>query len=94
MRVKLDDKHILISEQECCWIVRITQSKNGKMSERRVSGYYRTVKDVLHSYFDKRINASESGSIRALRKDIADAHADIERWIKALREELSDDRTN
>lgn len=91
MRIKLDDRHILISENECCWIVRITQSEKGKIYEKRVSGYYRTVKDVLHSYFDKEVNASESVTIRALRKDIANAHADIEKWIKELRKELGDE---
>jgi hypothetical protein len=87
MRIKLDDTHTLISEVECCWVVKLSKSKNGKMSERRVSGYYRTVEETLHSYFDKHVNANESASIRALRKDIADTHRDIEQWCKALREE-------
>lgn len=88
MRIKLDDKHTLISENECCWIVRLTQSESGKMSERRVSGYYKTVEETLHSFFDKHTNASESASIRALRKDISNVHKDIENWCAELRKEL------
>ncbi len=88
MRIKLDDTHILISEVECCWIVKLSKSKNGKMSERRVSGYYRTVEDTLHSYFDKHVNANESASIRALRKDIQETHDDIHDWIQEIKKEL------
>lgn len=91
MRIKLDDTHILISEAECCWIVKMVKSKKtGKMSERRYSGYYSTIEGALHSYFDRHVNRSESTSITALRREIRKVHEDIAKWCDVIRGEMNE----
>lgn len=87
MKIKLDDSHFLISESTCCWVVALSKSKNGKMYERRVSGYYNSLDKCLDSYFTKHINESETSSIRALRKDIAETRNRIQEWVHVLRKE-------
>lgn len=42
MKIKLDDKHILCSEENCCWIVRVVTPEKSKPYEKRVSGYVPT----------------------------------------------------
>ncbi len=89
MRIKLDDTHTLVSEAECCWIVKsVKNSKTGKMFERRSSGYYRTIEDTLHSYFDRHVNRSESTSVTALRREIRKVHEDIAKWCDVIRGEM------
>ena len=90
MKIKLDDSHFLISESTCCWVVSLSKSKNGKMYERRVSGYYNSLDKCLDSYFTKHINESETSSIRALRKDIAETRNRIQEWVRVLERSKTD----
>ena len=80
MKIPLDDKHILCSEETCCWIVRIITPGKGKLYEKRVSGYYATFQQAVESYIDKRINSLEATEIRQLADAIEELKAEVRAW--------------
>ena len=89
MRIKLDDEHYLVSEPECSWVIKVVEYKDGKSKgkkyDKRVSGYYRTVDKTIESYYEGRINASQSTSVKALVKEIKDTREQIRNWTEVLK---------
>ena len=80
MKISLDDKHILVSEETCCWVVRVVTTKEGKRYEKRVSGYYATLQGAVESYIDKKINSSEADEIRKLAVAVEELKAEVRAW--------------
>lgn len=84
MKIKLDKKHYLISESDCCWIVCETKSKSGKPSERRVSGYVPTFEMAVESYINKKINGSNASEIAQLAKEVEELKEEVKSWKVSL----------
>ena len=80
MKIKLDDKHILNSDPQCYWITTTVISEDGKEYERRVSGYYVRINDVISSYIDKKIRSSEADDFKALIKEVNALKKQIKSW--------------
>ena len=87
MRVKLDDEHTLVSDSNCCWIVKKYVTDKGRESERRVSGYYTTMADCINSYIDRKILSSEAETIKQLQRDINKLKKQVKNWIKEVKDE-------
>ena len=78
MKVKLDERHTLLSDQYCCWIEQTrTAEKTGKDYQVRVSGYCNTVEQALESYINRRLLGSDLESAAELRDSIRDLKSDI-----------------
>ena len=81
MKIPLDDNHILVSEETCCWIVRITPKKDKPGTyERRVSGYHPTFAGAVASYIDKKINSLEATEVRQLAEAVEELKAEVRAW--------------
>lgn len=80
MKIPLDDKHILCSEETCCWIMRIVEPKDGKPYEKRVSGYYATFTEAVVSYINKKINSLQADEIRQLADAVEELKTEVRGW--------------
>ena len=80
MRIPLDDKHILCSEENCCWIMQTVTPEKGKPYERRVSGYVPTFEMAVESYIKKKINLSEATEIRQLKAEVESLKEEVRSW--------------
>lgn len=80
MRIPLDDKHILCSEENCCWIMQMVTPEKGKPYERRVSGYVPTFEMAVESYIKKKINSSEATEIRQLKAEVESLKEEVRSW--------------
>lgn len=92
MRVRLDDKHFLNSDQYCYWITTVVTPERGKPYERRVSGYTTTFRQVMGSYIEKALRTSETESYASLVAEVEDLKATVEMWLDAVGE-IGDDRS-
>lgn len=73
MKIKLDERHTLISDQYCCWIEETRHSdKKGTDYPVRVSGYCNTVDQALESCIDRKLLGSDAESIEELLRQIID----------------------
>jgi hypothetical protein len=78
MKVKLDKRHTLISDQYCCWIEQTRHAeKTGKDYQVRVSGYCGTIEQALESYIDKSLLGSDAESAAELLGAVKDLKAGI-----------------
>lgn len=84
MKIKLDDKHYLVSDQYSFWITRIVEPKDKKPYEKLVSGYHRSIEHLLDSFIDRQIRSSEAESIKALTKDVAALKKLVKSWKPAI----------
>lgn len=81
MKIKLDDKHYLNSDQWSYWITCKTKGDKAKKSyERRVSGYCTTFVGAVESFIDDRIATSTATSVTALKKDIVKLKKEVRAW--------------
>lgn len=85
MKIALDEKHFLNSDQYCYWIsclVTSTNKKTGeeKTVERRVSGYARTFSDAVTSFIENRIRTSESAEICDLKNKVEQLRKTVQGW--------------
>lgn len=80
MKIPLDDKHILCSEENCCWIMQTVTPEKGKPYERRVSGYVPTFEMAVESYIKKKINSSEATEIRQLKAEVESLKEEVRSW--------------
>ena len=74
MKIALDEKHFLNSDQYCYWISCLVTSTNKqtgeeKTVERRVSGYARTFSDAVTSFIENRI-CEFKREVEQLRKTV------------------------
>ena len=80
MRIPLDDKRILCSEENCYWIMQTVTPEKGKPYERRVSGYVPTFEMAVESYIKKKINSSEATEIRQLKAEVEALKEEVRSW--------------
>lgn len=80
MRVRLDEKHTLCSEEQCCWIMRTVTPKDKKPYEKRVSGYVPTFQMAVESYVNKKINSSKAEEISQLADEIDALVQEVRAW--------------
>lgn len=81
MKIKeLDDKYILNSDSFCYWITCKYTNKKGKVVERRVSGYYATLEQVVENFIDRKMRSSEATEISQLKDEIAKLKETVKGW--------------
>ena len=84
MKIKLDDKHYLNSDQYCYWITtesEVTRQNGTKYTaERRSSGYTRTFSECVNSFIEKRIGGAEIERISELAKEIEKLKKTVKGW--------------
>nr|DAY68081.1 MAG TPA: protein of unknown function (DUF5405) [Caudoviricetes sp.] len=87
MKIKLDDKHYLISDPCCYWIVCEVSSTKGKQKtyEKRVSGYCGTFEQAVESFIDKMILSSEADTLKKLKQEIEDLKKTVRGWKVVLK---------
>lgn len=85
MRIHLNDKHDLCSNQYCCWIEqkRITQ-KDQKEYWVRVTGYCVTVERLFADYANKAFMGSTAESIKDLSADLEKLKEEMAEFSKGL----------
>lgn len=66
-------KHILNSDKSCYWISKIKTSKQGTEYEVVVSGYHRKMADLVDSFIEGTVRASEAENIKTLVSEINNA---------------------
>lgn len=66
-------KHILNSDKSCYWISEIKTSKQGTEYEVVVSGYHRKMADLVDSFIEGTVRASEAEDIKTLVSEINNA---------------------
>ena len=80
MRIKLDDKHYLVSDTQCYWIETEVKPDGKKAYMRRSSGYRRTFEEAVESYIDQTVRSSESAKITKLAKEIKELKEEVRNW--------------
>lgn len=80
MRIKLDRKHTLCSNEWCCWITRTVTPKGKKPYERRVSGYVPTFQMAVETYINKGINSSGAEEISQLSEEVSALVQEVRAW--------------
>ena len=80
MKIPLDNKHTLCSEEFCCYILETVTPKKGKPYERRVSGYVPTFEMAVESYVNKKINSSEATKISQLKDEVKKLKQEVRAW--------------
>lgn len=84
MKIKLDGKHTLCSDEYCYWITVTAVSEKGKPYERRVSGYMPTFPEAVVSYINKAVNSSGSAELWQLKEDIENLKKEVMSWKSVL----------
>ena len=88
MRIKLDDKHWLNSDQYCYWVTEEYEVKKGKragsIDERLVSGYRPTFASVVDSFIEKKIGGAEINDMKALVEIIGKLKKEVQGWKVAV----------
>lgn len=73
MKIKIKDGTYLNCDVQCYWISKERENKKtGETEERRFTGYFGRIDQLLDDYFEQHIRDSKSNSLTALRKDIAE----------------------
>ena len=82
MRIKLDEKHYLNSDQFCYWItVIVNRDGEGKAPyEKRVSGYAGTFEQAVDSFIERKIKSLEIEEFHALAKEIGELKKEVRSW--------------
>lgn len=85
MKIKIKDGTYLNSDAQCYWISKERENKKtGKTEERRFTGYFGRIDQLLDDYFEQHIRDSKNSSLTALRKDVAA----IKKEIREIAEEI------
>lgn len=85
MKIKIRVGTYLNSDAQCYWISKERENKKtGKTEERRFTGYFGRIDQLLDDYFEQHIRDSKSSSLTALRKDVAA----IKKEIREIAEEI------
>lgn len=87
MKIKLDDKHILVADSYSCWIMCVGVDKDGKKFERRVSGYYPTFGMAVENYIERKIRGDKVTSLTALKNEIKALKKQVKDWKAAAEDE-------
>lgn len=82
MKIPLSNGYVLRSDPMNFWITKLMQNENGKGKEyeRVVSGYFRTIPELLADFSERRIGESEAESIKELAKDINKLKRLVKSW--------------
>ena len=70
MRIKLDEKHYLISDSQCYWIAVEVNTEDGKKYDKRISGYTRTFAQAVDSLVESHIRCAEIDDLKKLAETI------------------------
>lgn len=93
MKIKLDDKHYLNSDQYCYWITELITGKTDstrKPYERRCSGYTRTFSEAVDSFIEMKIKGSETSDFTNLVKEIDQLKKQVKKWKCAVERGTND----
>ena len=90
MKIKLDEKHTLISDPHCYWIEEEVVPKDRKPYTRRVSGYTATFSQAVNSFIEKIIKSSETELMTSLAEEIEELKAEVETWHETISGKSSD----
>jgi hypothetical protein len=80
MKIKLDEKHFLNSDQFCYWITCEVEGKKRSDYVKRVSGYHSTIDKTLRSYIDRNIRSSEAQTLEELTETIEALKETVGSW--------------
>ena len=84
MKIKLDDKHYLISDPMCYWIEELVTPEGKKAYTRRVSGYTATFSQAVSSYIEKKIKSLETELISDIAKEVEALKEEVRGWHEAI----------
>ena len=60
-------------------------SPNGKLAQRRISGYCPTFEEAVINFFDRDISGLETGSAGTILRRIADTKKLIKKWCEEVK---------
>ena len=90
MKIKIKEDTYLNSDSQCYWISKEKlNKKTGKMKERRFTGYFGKIDQLLDDYFEQHIRESKSSSLTALRKEVAAVKKDIKQIAEEIKKCLT-----
>lgn len=88
MKIKLDDKHYLNSDDYCYWITKEVVAEKGKNAgnvyEKLCSGYTRTFSEAVESFIEKKIKAAQIDDFKKLVKTVNDLKKEVKGWKCAV----------
>jgi hypothetical protein len=88
MKIKLDEKHYLNSDQYCYWITCEYEIEKGKgagsIAERRVSGYRQSFASAVDSFIERKIGGAEINDMKALARIVEQLKTEVQSWKVAV----------
>lgn len=76
-------KYALCSDPYCYWIME--ELSGTRRSRRRVTGYYRSYRDLLNDFVDNKIRASDARDMETLLIEIEQVKMDVESIISTIK---------
>lgn len=90
MKIKVKEGTYLNSDSQCYWISKERENKKtGETEERRFTGYFGRIDQLLDDYFEQHIRDSKSSSLTALRKEVAAVKKDIKQIAEEIKKCLT-----
>jgi hypothetical protein len=85
MRTELNGgRYVLKSDQFCVWAEEVKTAKNGNEYERRVSGYYGTVSELVDGMMRQKILLSEATTLAELKSDVENIRRELLDFVESI----------
>ena len=78
MEIKIG-KYTLKSDYFCCWLNQEVKTGKGKISQKRITGYYRDIGLLLDDFIDMRVKDSDASSMKQVLAEIEQATKDAKK---------------
>lgn len=82
MEIKIG-KYTLRSDRFCAWLDKEYKQENGKIVQRRVSGYYRDFGLLLDDFIDTKVKESDANDMKQALAEIESAMKDAKKIARA-----------
>lgn len=82
MEIKIG-KYTLRSDRFCAWLDKEYKQENGKIVQRRVSGYHRDIGLLLDDFIDTKVKESDARDMKQALAEIESAMKDAKKIARA-----------
>ena len=77
MKIRLNEKHYLNSDERSFWITEITKGKRGGEREKRVSGYCDTFERAVEDFIDTSVGRTTASTLKKLKEEIKELKKEV-----------------
>ena len=82
MEIKIG-KYTLRSDRFCAWLDKEYKQENGKIVQRRVSGYHQDIGLLLDDFIDTKVKESDAKDMKQVLAEIDSAMKDAKKIARA-----------